>query len=120
MSAAGIHYDHPSFDVFSETTAVNRCFLSGARLHHDHPSSVLVAESLKRTGNRQQHKTAASSVRNRNFMSAAGIHYDKGHTFQVWPSHYIKKRFYSNIPAATVSFVASSIRITLPVIRFTL
>jgi len=24
MSAAGIHYDHPSFDVFSETTAVNR------------------------------------------------------------------------------------------------
>src|SRR5690554_5842812 len=38
MSAAGIHYDHPSFDVFSETTAVNRCFLSGARLHYDHPS----------------------------------------------------------------------------------
>jgi len=47
MSAAGIHYDHPSFDVFSETTAVNRYFLSGARLHHDHPSSRILVNETK-------------------------------------------------------------------------
>src|SRR5690554_5727320 len=61
MSAAGIHYDHPSFDVFSETTAVNRNFMSGARLHYDHPS--FDACSGVTAGNRKQAAAQNSCIK---------------------------------------------------------